>query len=155
MTAADALVGVTRLLLDTNAVIPIIERYPADPEWTDRYRKAWSILEYAENRCIELMTSPITLTEVCMKRGADLALLREYQAFCQATEGVRFEPIYFDDVLAYRVANIGRSANLKIADSIQVAFAQAHGCEAILTNDRTLAERSPVRGIRLDDLALP
>lgn len=111
-------------------------------------------LDHGGGQGVELMTSPITLAEVCMKEPASRELLIEFQNFCQGTDGVRFEPVYFDDVFAYRIANIGRTHKLQVADAFQVAFAELHGCDAILTNDNRLAQRSPVRGICLDRLAL-
>lgn len=152
MKPEAALIGVTRLLIDTNPVIYLVERYPDDSEWQERIRKAWAILSEAQARSIELVVSPITLTEVCQKRSADRALLERYQSFCTATNEIRFEPFAFDDVFAYRAANLQRDTNLKLGDCLQIAYAELKSCEAILTNDGPFCRRSPVRGILLDDI---
>lgn len=155
MTAADALQGVSRVLLDTSPVIYTVEQFPTDPGWTDRHLKVWDLLSYAVRHNIDLVVSPLTLTEVCMKPKADVNLVNEFQAFCTATEGIYFEAFNYDDLFAFRVASLSRTAGLKLPDSVQIAFAEARQCDLILTNDRRMAERSTVKCVLVDDLQLP
>lgn len=112
-------------------------------------------MSYAVRHDIDLVVSPLTLTEVCMKPGADVNLLNEFQAFCTSTEGISFEALNYDDLFAFRVASVSRVAGLKLPDSVQIAFAEARQCDVILTNDRKLADRSTVKCIVVDDLQLP
>lgn len=100
VTAEQALAGVSRLLLDTNPAVYVLEGNPAFADAT------WAVLDTAQRLSVQLFISPLTLMEVMAKPGASAADLQRFAEFCLATEEIEFRPVPFDDVFSVRVANL-------------------------------------------------
>lgn len=146
MTAEQALAGVSRLLLDTNPAIYILERDATFQEIT------WSVLNEALRLGVQLVISPLTLMEVMAKPGATTRELQRFAEFCLATEEIEFRPILFDDAFSIRVGNLRRTTSLKLPDCVQIACAEVLQCDAILTNDDWKG-KSPTRVIMIADIS--
>ncbi|RYG46203.1 PIN domain-containing protein [bacterium] len=148
MNATDALIGVSRLLLDTNSVVSVLEREANAP-------LVWAVFHAALSQRVQLVVSPLTLIEILSKPGLSEAELRRRSEFCLGTQEIEFKPIIFDDAFAKRVAFHRRRASpQKVPDCIQYASAEWLDCDAILSNDRRFVLQSPVRAILTEDIDL-
>ncbi len=137
MTSKDAVAGIQRLLIDTDAVIFLLEKHA---EFAPR---VWLILHEAVTANTALVISPLTLVEVLSKPGLTADELKHYAEFCLATQEIEFTPIAFDDAFAIRVGFFRRTTNVKTPDCIQFACAERLHCDAILTNNGTDYRRHP------------
>lgn len=128
MTAEETLAGVQRVLIDTNAIVYIVEKRAEAP-------KVWAVLREAMRTGAGLVVSPLTLIEVLSKPGMTEPELKQFAEFCLATNEIEFTPLVFDDTFAMRVGYFRRMTSVKTPDCIQFACAERLHCDAILTND--------------------
>lgn len=147
MSSEDALVGASRLLLDTGPTIYAVERHPKFLAPTQ------AILSAAFDLGVRVVVSSVTYAEALSKPNATAEELQRYAKFCLSTEGIEFREILFDEAFAILVARLRRTTNLKLPDCIQLASAETLGCDAVLTNDRQLS-RGPRRVIQVEDIDL-
>ena len=146
MTASDALSGVTRLLLDTNPVIYILERDPAFKDQT------WKVLHEAAVQGIQLVISPLTLIEVLSKPEMSEDELQLYAEFCLSTNEIEFQPLNCDDTFAVRIGFFRRTTGVKTPDCIQFASSERLRCDAILTNDIQYRNHAPCKAIIVSEI---
>jgi predicted nucleic acid-binding protein len=141
---ADALADVQRLFLDTAPVVYFVEanaRYLpiVEPIFDQLDAKAW-----------QAVASPITLSE-CLVIPYRLQDYRLQALFTQLlVKRALFSVI--DEHIASSAAQLRSRYNLTLPDAMQVAVAQASGCQAFLTNDMTLKRITGLRVVVLDEL---
>lgn len=145
MKPKAALAGVSRLLLDTNPVIYVLEK---DATWAP---VSWAVMNAAVESSVQLVVSPLTLIEVLAKPGLTSAELKRYAEFCLSTNEIEYKPILFDDAFAIRVGYFRRSTKVYTPDCIQFACAEKLSCDAILTNDASHYKKHPT--VKYVDLA--
>lgn len=148
MKPEEALHGVTRLLLDTNPVICVLEK---DAKFAER---TWAVFTQARLQNVQLIISPLTLIEVLSKPGMTDDELKRFGNFCLATQGIEFIPIHFDDQFAIRIGFFRRSIGVKLPDCIQFASAERLNCEAILTADPHFNRHPTSRAILIPSIDL-
>lgn len=131
MTNLDrAMVGVTRLGLDTAPVIYFIE---ANPVYDDLVTAVFRRMAVGE---ITGITSVITVIEVLTQpiRSANTDLQQRYRDLLFNSANFETVPISFS--VALRTAELRSKYNLRTPDALQVAAAIESGCQAFLTNDK-------------------
>lgn len=144
--AENALVGVRRLLLDTNPAVAVLDEEPSAP-------KAWAVLRAAHALGVAAVVSPLTLAEVMSKPGLSLVERYRREEFCLSTAGIDFGIVTFDEAFARRIAHHRqRVYPQKLPDCVQYACAEALGCDAILSNDGRFVRQCPITGILVDDI---
>ena len=148
LTLEDALRDVTRLGMDTAAIIYFVE---ANPTRVDQCR---AVFREVLNGRIIAFTSLLTLTETLVHplRNADRVLEEEYRVLLLETDGII--SLSVDAPTAHRAADLRARYGLRTPDAIQLATAIGAGCEAFLTNDGGLRRVKEFRVIVLDDLTL-
>jgi predicted nucleic acid-binding protein len=147
LTTLDAaLTGVTALGFDTAPLIYFIERHPA---YLDVLR---AVFRSVDSGIIAGYSSVITLTEVLTKPSevGNTRLIREYRALL--LDSRNFTLIAIDAAVAARAADVRARYRLRTPDALQIAAALHVGCDALLTNDRTLRRVTDLRVLILADL---
>lgn len=147
-TVEDALVGVSRLAIDTAPVIYFIEAHP-------RYDAVVSrVFQLIANRSITGITSVITLGEVLVQPylRADSRLQEAYREFL--LRSACFQTLPIDADVADSAANLRAQYHLRMPDALQLAVALHSGCEAFLTNDEDLRRVKDLRVVILEDLEI-
>lgn len=145
---ADALLGVTRLGLDTVPFIYFVEaRHP-------HFALVEAIIQQIDRGDLQGVTSVITLTEVLVHPFLhnDLVLQQAYQDLLLGSRN--FETIGIDADIAKRAAELRARHRLLTPDALQIAVALDRGCQAFLTNDLALKRVTELRVLVLDDLEL-
>ncbi len=96
----------------------------------------------------------MTLTEVLTKPKElrDTIIEQEYRSLLLASRN--FTLVAVDALVAEHAAGLRARHRLRTPDALQVAAAVSAGCEAFLTNDRSLRRVSELRVLVLDDLTL-
>lgn len=147
MAKTDILAGISRLYVDSNIFIYLVEGRGADHDIVG------ALLKEAAARNIRLMTSEVTIAEClhgAFKQGND-KLANVYRDLLSA--GIVAETIPGDPVLFEYAAYVGASLSLKLIDAIHVASATIFECDAFLTNDRGIRAPENLRIIQLQDTA--
>ena len=146
MRVAEALRGISSLLLDTAPAIYHLERHPRYAGLLDRF------FQIREARGIEIITSPVTLAECLvlpLRLGrADLA--SSYRELLLSGDSTTFHLLGDEEALV--AAEVRAQHNLRLPDAFQVAVARTAGCQAILTNDAAFRRVGEPRILFLDDL---
>ena len=147
MRVEDALHGVSRLFLDTAPIIYYVEGNLA---YIARVRP---FFEQIDAGGITAASSPVTLAEclVIPMRQGNLVLQSAFEDLIARGANTTFVGITEDS--ARQAADLRARYNLGLLDAFQVALAMAAGCDALLTNDATLARVTELRVLVLDDLA--
>lgn len=135
MTVSEALHRVTRLCLDTSALVDLVQVHP-------RAALAWSrLLPRVESGEITLVASPLLIAEALVTAYVTERGREEYDlAFA------RLEQAPFTEETARLAADVGIYYHLETTDALHMATALLSGCEAILTSDSDFAR---VRGYPL------
>lgn len=143
---AEALAGVARLGFDTAPFIYFIERHP---HYTGRLRE---IYQRVDTGTLAGFSSVVTLTEVLTRprQVQDTALEGAYRDLLLHSRHFTLIPI--DAAIAANAAALRAQYRLRTPDALQIAAAQAVGCEAFLTNDAALRRVTELRVLVLDDL---
>jgi predicted nucleic acid-binding protein len=148
MKLDDALIGVSRMGLDTPPVIYFVEAHPTyDSLVTEVFLRGSKGL-------FALITSVITLTEVLTGpiRSGDIHLQREYRN--HLLYSTDFTTLSISPDIAERAAALRARFTLRTPDALQIATALEAGCEAFLTNDGALKRVTDLRILILDELEL-
>ena len=144
----DALVGVSRLGLDTAPIIYFVEAHPRyDAVVVEVFRRIRA-------RHLLAVTSLISLAEVLvlpMLRG-NVRLQAEYERLLTTSSQLRMRVIRRP--AARRAATLRARYGLKLPDALQIAVAIDAGCDAFLTNDRALQRVTELPILLLDELQL-
>lgn len=142
----QALVGVTRLALDTAPFIYFLERHPT------YFPLARAIFARINSGAIEGYSSTVTIVEVLVlpKRHADRAIEQEYNEMLLDSDQITL--VNLNAAIADTAADLRARHNLRTPDAIQIATALSANCEAFLTNDGRLRRVDELRVIVLDDL---
>ena len=146
MKVSEALLGVSRLAIETAPFIYYVENHPSYAERMD------AIFIIVETESIEIVTSVMTLTETLMKplQVKDVALVDAYEDLL--THNTRLVPI--SARIARSAADLRARYNLRTPDALHLATALDTDCDAFLTNDKTLKRVTDFRILVLDDLEL-
>ena len=122
--------GVTRLYLDTNIFIYLLE---GEARFSEPVAK---ILTEADARNITLVTSEFAVCEclVGAHRRGDPDLIAQYEAFFEDATLV-FEMVAAGSPILAQAPAIAGTLRLKILDALHVASALMAGCNGFLTND--------------------
>jgi len=148
MNIDTALLGVTRIFLDSAPVIYLVERNPA------RLILMMEIFRRIAAGTPEAYTSPVTLAE-CLIAPLRLGQVQLQQDFTDLIlEGENTTFVEISAVLGRRAAEVRAQYNLTLPDAIQVAVALQSGCEAILTNDVHLQRVAELGVVLVDELEL-
>ncbi len=149
-----------RLFLDTNAIIYAAEiKYKeADPILKPAIAAVRALFAaFAENRLV-LVTSELTLSEVLTEALiSDKPRLADYYRKSLSDTGV-IEMVAVDREIWEQVANLRAKfgPGLKTPDAIQIAAAIKSKCDALVGNDRKVAEiateTGEITGVYLSDL---
>ena len=148
MKVDDALLGVTRLYLDTAPIIYFIEANP-------RYDAVdLEIFGRIHSGSISGVTSVISLTEVLVQplRLGRRDLEASYNNLLLSSR--HFATLSIEAVAAQHAAVLRAQYNLRTPDALQMALAIATGSDAFLTNDVDLRRVTEVRVLVVDDLEL-
>src|SRR5437868_1441993 len=129
MRLADALLGVTRLALDTVSFIYYVEARSPHGAVVD------AVLRSVDHGSIAGITSVVTLTEVLVHpfANSDSGLAARYRDLLLNSRN--FQTVAVDETIAERAAELRARHKLLTPDALQIAVALDAGCEAFLTND--------------------
>jgi predicted nucleic acid-binding protein len=142
----EAFSRVGKLGVDTAPLIYLVERHPTFGPLVR------ALVERAESGGLELISSTLTLTEVLslpLERN-DEATVSAYRSILLRSPYLHLRPI--DLEVAEMAARLRALHRLKTPDALQVAVACQAGCEAFLTNDRTLRRVTEVNVLVVADL---
>ena len=144
----DALMGVTRLGLDTSPIIYFVE---ANPQYD---ALVMEIFQRVSNGAPLGATSVITLSEVLVQPiiRQQMLLQREYRDLLLRSRN--FSTLAVSATIAELGAELRAQYRLRTPDALQIATALEAGCEAFLTNDAGLRRVTELRVLILDDLEL-
>jgi predicted nucleic acid-binding protein len=144
----DALVGVTRLFLDTSPVIYFVE---TNPTYVDRVDEIFARIDRLE---VEAIASIVTLAECLVHPYAanDMNLADDYMRCLVGGRNTKLHPLQVSTALF--AAEIRARNRLSLTDAFQAAATTESGCQAILTNDRVFNRIPGMRVLVLDDLTL-
>lgn len=146
MRVEEALVGVTKLGVDTAPLIYLVERNPA---FVDAARE---VLRRINDGAPRGVSSVVTLTEVLIvpKRAGRADLETACRDLLLNNDNFTLLPL--DVAVAERAADLRARYNLKTPDALQVATALENGCQAFLTNDAGLRRVAEIRTLVLGEL---
>jgi predicted nucleic acid-binding protein len=148
MKIESALMGITKLFLDTAPVIYYVQGVAPFFPQVDR------VFHQIESGSVMANTSPVTLGEclVYPLRLGDAALQQNFVDLLTNSEGISL--IDIDMEVGQHAAEIRVRYGLKLPDAMQVASAIASGCDAFLTNDAQLKRITEVKIIVVSELEL-
>jgi predicted nucleic acid-binding protein len=144
----QALQGKT-VYLDTNIFIYALEG--VEP-WASLLREAFAGMEAREWRAV---TSELSLAESLVRpyqMGRE-DLVQVYQAALSSRDGLILAPL--DVAILMAAARLRALFGFKLPDAMHAATAQAHGCQAILTNDAGFGRLPSIQCCLLSDWARP
>jgi predicted nucleic acid-binding protein len=144
----DALNGVTRLGIDANVILTILNGEVALLPF------CLPFLQAIQQREIDGIVSSIIFTEclVVPYRTNDTQGINNALALLEGTAGMNIIPV--SDDIAKTAARLRASYRLKTPDSLHVATAIESGCEAFLTNDTDIARVTEIPVIILQNVDL-
>ena len=145
---ADAMIGITRLGIDTAPVIYFVEenaRYDA---------LVVEVFERIRQGSLLGITSVITLGEVLVRPISigDTRLQEEYRDLL--LRSAHFQTLSISPAIAERAAALRSQFRLRMPDALQIAAATDSGCQAFLTNDAGLRRVADIQVLLLDELQL-
>jgi len=146
MRISDAVVGISRLFLDTAPVVYFVER---NPQFVDLVDPIFDRLEAD----ITAVASGITLSE-CLVGAIRLGLVDLEQAFVDVLQQEQVVFVDINAAIAREAALIRVRYNLQLPDALQVAVALMDGCEALLTNDTALKRVTELRVLVVGELSV-
>jgi predicted nucleic acid-binding protein len=144
----DALRGVQRLAIETAPIIYFIEKHPS---YLSIMRE---VLKLVEAGTIEGVTSTITVTEVLSHpiKMQNQQLVKSYRNILMNSKNLSTVPVNFS--IAETAGHLRATYNLKTPDALHVATALFSGCDALITNDKTISRVTELTILILDDLEL-
>jgi predicted nucleic acid-binding protein len=143
---SEALTNIQWLGFDTVSLIYFIERHPS------YFSKMLEIMRSLDKGFIHGIGSSIVLTEVLVQpvRNDDISLAERYESVLLDSNYFHLQHVTVN--IARRAAHLRAQYNLKIPDALHVATAIETGCQAFLTNDRSIQRVQGLRVLVLDDL---
>ena len=125
----DSLIGVTRLGLDTDAIIDFVQ---ADPTRGALLSEIFHRISVSQ---LVGVTSTITLTETLVRplRTGDAAQQKKITDLLLRSHNLYSAPV--DAAIAEIAADLRARYNLRTPDALQMATALNAGCDAFLTNN--------------------
>ncbi|MGJ3265655.1 MAG: type II toxin-antitoxin system VapC family toxin [Salinarimonas sp.] len=143
-TSIPAFSDGTRVYLDANVLIELVERWDAG---------LGRIVEDARAGRLLLVTSELTLAEVIVMplRDGDAGLLAQYRDLFSQPELIACLPITRDVI--ERSGEIRATDGGKLADAIHLATAEIGGCKVFLSSDRRIRPRAPMVRIGIERIA--
>ncbi len=148
MKLDEALMGVTRLFLDTAPVVYFVEENPDFLPFT------LSIFERIERGDFLGVVGAVTLAECLVMpfRNGLVELQQQFVALLTATDGIEIVDMKGESgILA---GELRAKYNLQLPDALQIAVALSSGCEAFLTNDVALKRVTELRVLVLGELEI-
>jgi predicted nucleic acid-binding protein len=142
----QAVVEISRLGIDTSPLIYFVERHAG---YVDIMRKILSLVDSGQ---FTGYSSVITLTEVLVlpKRAKNIDLENKYRDLLLHSRNYQITPI--DSTVAELAASLRAQHNLRTPDALQVASAIQSGCQAFLTNDKSIKRLQDIQILILDEL---
>ncbi len=146
MKLDQAVVDISRLGIDTAPLIYFVERHAG---YVDIMRKILSLVDSGQ---FTGYSSVITLTEVLVlpKRAKNIDLENKYRDLLLHSRNYQITPI--DSTVAELAASLRAEHNLRTPDALQVASAIQSGCQAFLTNDKSIKRLQDIQILILDEL---
>ncbi|MEH2143853.1 type II toxin-antitoxin system VapC family toxin [Nostoc sp.] len=144
MKINDALVGVSRLFVDTAPVIYFVER---NPQFVDLVEPIFERLDAD----ITAVTSGITLSE-CLVGAIRLGLADLERAFVDVLQQDQVVFVEINAEIAREAARMRVRYNLDLPDALQIAAALMASCDAFLTNDVALKRVTELRVLVVSEL---
>jgi predicted nucleic acid-binding protein len=148
MRINQALLGVSRLFLDTAPVVYFVEENPYFLPLVS------PIFTQIENGFLIGVASPVTLAEclVMPYRMSDLILQQKFIDLLNNTENIDF--FGSDRQVGQKSGELRAKYNLQLPDALQIATAIASNCQAFLTNDGQLQRVTEVRVLLVSELEI-
>ena len=146
MKLDQAVVDISRLGIDTAPLIYFVERHAG---YVDIMRKILSLVDSGQ---FTGYSSVITLTEVLVlpKRAKNIDLENKYRNLLLHSRNYQITSI--DSTVAELAASLRAEHNLRTPDALQVASAIQSGCQAFLTNDKSIKRLQDIQILILDEL---
>lgn len=139
------------LFLDTSAVVRLLQMHP------DYYPVVSSVLDYAYEKNLTILTSSITLFELSKKAYAagEGILARQYREFFEHSQNVKLCDVTAE--IAIKAAEIYAAMNrtnhkITEADSLRIATAFGNGADCILTENADFAYATDIPVVTLDEV---
>lgn len=145
---SDLLDGVSRVGLDTMAVIYYVETNPRYVALMD------AVFDRIADGRLSGVASAITLTETLVQplRRVAHELADRYRDLLTESENFETRPVTL--AVAETAADLRARYGLHTADAVVAATAIQSGCQALVTNDDRLPRVTALRVISLDDTTL-
>ncbi len=145
MRIDDALLGVSKIFLDTAPVIYYVEQHPK------YFAVINEIFDHIDKGTLRAILSPVTLAEclVVPFRTGNTSLQQDFVDL--ATRGTNTDIISIDHATGKYAAELRAHYNLGLLDALQIAMSLTSGCDALLTNDRALRSVTEVRIVVVED----
>lgn len=141
----EALVGITRIGIDTSPFIYLLEAHPL---YLPLAAPLFDRIELGE---LDATTSTITVAEVMVLplRLRRYDLHQQYLDFLLNTTSLDVLPVNFQ--VAQTAAELRAQYNVRLPDALQLAAAIIAKCDAFVTNDRALRQVTAIPVFVLDD----
>ena len=146
VTVDDALVGVSRLGVDTAPLVYLVEDHPIYADIAE------AVFRRTTANGVYVCSTVVTLSEVLIvpKRAGRADLEIAYRDLLLNNGNFALLPV--DVAVAERAADLRARYNLKTPDALQVATAIENGCEAFLTNNAGLRRVAEIGILVLGEL---
>lgn len=139
------------LFLDTSAVVRLLQMHP------DFYPVVSSVLDYAYEKNVTILTSSVTLFELSRKAcvAGEGVLARQYREFFEHSKNVKLCDV--NGEIAVKAAELFASANrtnhkLSEEDSLRLATAFVNGADCILTENVNFANSTDIPVVTLEEV---
>lgn len=139
------------LFVDTSAVVRLLQMHP------DYYPVVSSVLDYAYEKNITLLTSSVTLYELSRKASVagEGVLARQYREFFENSQNVKLCDV--NGEIAVKAAELFAAANrtnhkLSDEESLRLATAFVNGADCILTENSNFASATDIPVVTLDEV---
>lgn len=139
------------LFLDTGAVVRLLQMHP------DFYPVISSVLDYAYEKSITLLTSSVTLFEISKQAcvAGEGVLARQYREFFENSQNVKLCDV--NGEIAVKAAELYAAAsrtNHKISEfeSLRLATAYVNGADCILTECANFRDATDIAVVTLDEV---
>ncbi|MCF0224179.1 MAG: PIN domain-containing protein [Fibrobacter sp.] len=143
----NKLISESRILfLDSGVIVRLLQMNP------DSYSVVSSVLDYAYEKNITLLTSVVTLFEISQKAYAvgDSILARQYREFFEHSQNVRMCGV--DGDVALKAAELSKNNNLSESDAIRLATAYCNGADCIFTENSSWKDVTDIPVVLLDEV---
>lgn len=139
------------LFLDTSAIVRLLQMNP------DYYPVVSSVLDYAYEKNVTVLTSTVTLYELSKKAcvAGEGVLARQYREFFEHSQNVRLCDVNAE--VAVKAAELFAAAartnhKLTEGDSLRLATAFVNGADCILTENANFGFATDIPVVTLDEV---